>query len=252
MNEKSPAPAVILGLLIGAGIALGGWFIGRGFYDARMGERYVTARGLVEKNVRADIAVWTISYSATNNDVTRANAEVNHDTQLAIAFARQHGFSDSEIQPIPAVVKDTSQNLSMGSPRTESSGRYAVRAGIRIRSTNVDRVQQASQLTGALIEQGIVLSLEGDSDANPAYYFRGLDAIRPAMLAEATRSARAVAQQFAIDSGSRLGQIRRANQGVFEILPRDASAGGQSSWLEPRSIDKTVRLVTTIEYYLQD
>jgi hypothetical protein len=251
MNGKRSA-ALTLGLLIGAGIALGGWFIGRGFYDSRMDARYVTARGLVERSVRADIAVWTISYSATNNDVTKANEEVNHDTQLAIAFAQQRGFTGAEIRPIPAVVNDTSQNASLSGSRAESSGRYAVKAGIRIRSSNVDKVQQASQLTGDLIQQGIVLSLEGESDANPAYYFRGLDAIRPSMLAEATRSARAVAQQFANDSGSRLGAIKRANQGVFEILPRDASAGGQNSWLEPRSIDKTVRLVTTIDYYLQD
>jgi uncharacterized protein len=249
MNGK-PLTALILGVLIGAGLALGGWFIGRGFYDSRMGARYVTARGLVERSVRADIAVWTISYSATNNDVTKANAEVDRDTQLATAFVKQRGFADTEIQPIPAVVNDTSQNGGLN--RTESSGRYLVKAGIRIRSSNVDRVLQASQLTGELIQQGIVLSLEGESDANPAYYFRGLDAIRPPMLAEATKSARAVAQQFANDSGSRLGTIRRANQGVFEILPQNGSAGGQSSWLEPRSIDKTVRLVTTIDYYLQD
>jgi hypothetical protein len=251
MEGKGGAAAFILGILIGGGMAVGGWFIGNGFAKGRQGERYVTARGLVERGVRADVAVWTISYSATNNDVIKANADVNRDTQLATAFAKQHGFGDAEIQPIPAVVTDTSQSGS-NADRTALSGRYLVKAGIRIRSSNVDKVQQASQLTGELIQQGIVLTLEGDSDANPAYYFRGLDAIRPAMLADATRSARAVAQQFANDSGSRLGAIRRANQGVFEILPRDASAGGQNAWLEPRSIDKTVRLVTTIDYYLQD
>ena len=250
MNGK--ASAVIAGVLIGGGVAVAGWFIGRGLYNARRDERYVTARGLVERSVRADTAVWTISYSATNNDVIKANAEVNHDAHLAVAFARQHGFGDAEIQPVPAVVNDTSQYPRAGESHRENGGRYIVKAGIRIRSSNVDRVQQASQLTGELIQQGIVLTLEGEADANPAYYFRGLDAIRPAMLAEATKSARAVAQQFASDSGSRLGQIRRANQGVFEIQPRDASAGGQDSYLEPRSIDKTVRLVTTIDYYLQD
>jgi uncharacterized protein len=95
-----------------------------------------------------------------------------------------------------------------------------------------------------------VLGLEGETFANPAYYFTNLDAIRPAMLADATRSARRVAEQFARDSETRLGPIRRANQGVFELAPRDANAP-ENPMEELPFIDKKVRLVSTIDYYLE-
>ncbi|MGH7906960.1 MAG: SIMPL domain-containing protein, partial [Candidatus Binataceae bacterium] len=163
--------------------------------------------------------------------------------------AHQHGFKAAEIQPIPARVTDQSR---FGGNQNQKTGRYLVQGGIEIRSKNVERVRQASQMTGDLIKQGIVLNLEPEgAAANPAYYFTHLDSIRPAMLAAATKSARAVAQQFANDSGSRLGPIRRANQGVFQILPRDGS-GSQNSYLEPRSIEKTIRLVSTIDYFLEN
>jgi hypothetical protein len=248
-NGIPTAGAAISGALIAAGLAVGGWFVGQGFAHGKMGERYVTVRGLIERHVKADIAVWDISYSATDDDVVKANNEVMRYTQLAVAFTRQHGFSASEIEPIPTRVTDTSR---FGGNQNAKSGRYLVQGGIHVRSSDVEKVQRASQLTSELIQQGVVLNLESDtSAANPAYYFTKLDTIRPAMLAEATKSARAVAQQFANDSSSNLGPIRRANQGVFEILPRDATSPN-SAFLEPRSIDKTVRLVSTIDYYLED
>ncbi|MGH7781979.1 MAG: SIMPL domain-containing protein [Candidatus Binataceae bacterium] len=243
------ASAAILGALVAIGLALGGYFIEQGFLSARGRDRYVTARGLVERSVKADVAVWNIAFTATNDDVTKANAEIDRDAKLVTTFAHDHGFTASEIETIATKVTDTQQ---YGGNQMRSNGRYLVKGGIRIRSSNVDRVAQTGQLTGDLIRQGIVLNLEPDSGiANPAYYFTQLDSIRPAMLAEATKSARAVAQQFANDSSSKLGPIRRANQGVFEILPRDAS-GSQNSFDEARSIDKKVRLVSTIDYYLEE
>lgn len=243
------ASPTLLGGLIAAGIALGGMFIGYGFMAARM-ERYVTVRGLVERPVRADVAVWTISYSATSDDVVKANAEIDRATKLALAFAKKQGFAAPDLAQLPTRVTDQTRWGGDGAAR--QAGRYRVDGGIRVRSADVERVQSASRLTGELIAEGVVLSFESDGgSANPAYFFTKLDQIRPSMLADATKSARAGAQQFAQDSGSGLGAIRRANQGVFQILPRDA-VDSQNTFDEPRTIEKKVRLVSTIDYYLDD
>ncbi len=248
-NGSGIGRALALGISIAVGLAVGGFLIGNGFYRARVQERYVTVRGLVERPVRADVAVWSIAYSATGDDVSKANEQIESDRKLVYAFALAHGFPASEIEPIPTRVTDRS---SWGGEQIRTAGRYLVTGGIRIRSTRVEQVQQASQLTGELIRQGVVLSLESQgANANPAYFYTKLDSIRPAILAEATKSARAVADQFARDSKSRLGPIRRANQGVFEITGRD-SADSRNPMTEQSSIDKTVRLVSTIQYYLEN
>ncbi|MGL5768833.1 MAG: hypothetical protein ACRCYI_03375, partial [Plesiomonas shigelloides] len=95
---------------------------------------------------------------------------------------------------------------------------------------------------------GVILSNEGVGSGNPVYLYNGLTTLKPAMIAEATKNAREAAQQFAHDSQSRLGRILVADQGVFQILPRDNAPMLQ----EDQQIDKTIRVVTTIKYQLVD
>jgi hypothetical protein len=239
--------ALVLGLLVGVGAAAGGFFVGRGFYQARA-ERYVTVKGLVERNVTADLALWTISYTASGPDLNSSNDKLQQDQKIVVGFAQAHGFDPGEVQIQPTTVTDGFANAYQGN-RPDPSQRYIVKGGIQIRSIKVVKVQQASQDTGDLVKQGVALG-ENYPQA-PQYFFTKLNEIRPSMLADATRSARAVAEQFAADSHSQLGPIRRANQGIFQISSRDAS-GDQAQGDEQNSADKKVRLVSTVDYYLLD
>lgn len=241
--------AVILGLLVGAGAALGGYFIGQGFYQGRRAERYVSVKGLAERDVKADLAVWTLSFSTTGADIGAVSTVSERDRDLVRTFIAKSGFTDHEIEPLPTRVNDQFANL-MGPPNVEAARRYVITAGFEIRTTKVDAVREASQMTGDLIRQGVVLDgrpIESGA-ANPAYLFTRLSDIRPAMLAQATKSARALAQQFAADSNSHLGAIRRATEGIFQVMSRDGEVPNPTE--ERASIEKKLRLVSTIDYYL--
>jgi len=238
--------ALLIGLLSGAGVALGGYFIGKGFYAARVGERFVTVKGLAERDVKADLAVWTVSYTATGRGLAEANSAIAQDQTRVTAFATGHGFPAAEIEVQPTTVTDTYANQSERRA-PDPDQRYVIKGGIRIRSGKVDQVRLASQDTGDLVKQGVVLG-ENYPQA-PQYFFTRLNDIRPAMLADATRSARSVAEQFAADSHSRLGAIRRASQGVFEVTGRDSN-GENGAVDDQSSLEKKVRLVSTIDYFL--
>jgi hypothetical protein len=241
--------AVILGLLVGAGAALGGYFVGQGFYQGRRAERYVSVKGLAERDVKADLAVWTLSFSTTGADIGAVSTVSERDRDLVRTFIAKSGFTDHEIEPLPTRVNDQFANL-MGPPNVEAARRYVITAGFEIRTTKVDAVREASQMTGDLIRQGVVLDgrpIESGA-ANPAYLFTRLSDIRPAMLAQATKSARALAQQFAADSNSHLGAIRRATEGIFQVMSRDGEVPNPTE--ERASIEKKLRLVSTIDYYL--
>ena len=93
-----------------------------------------------------------------------------------------------------------------------------------------------------LIRQGVVLQ----DYTGPSYLFTGLNAVLPAMIAEATASARTGTQQFARDSGGQLGGIRSVGQGSFEILGRDEVGYDPSS-----QVFKKIRVVTTVSYALK-
>ena len=87
----------------------------------------------------------------------------------------------------------------------------------------------------------------GGGGGGPTFLFTDLNKLKPEMIADATARAREAATQFARDSRSALGAIRQANQGVFEILPRDQAPGVSES----SQIAKVVRVVSTIDYYLR-
>ena len=111
----------------------------------------------------------------------------------------------------------------------------------------VDQIAAAAQKTISLVQQGIVLN--GGPGQGVAYKFGGLNSIKPDMITEATRNARAAAVRFASDSGSTVGSIRQANQGIFSILPANSGGdAGESGGYDESSADnrimKKVRSVT--------
>ena len=241
--------AVILGLLVGTGAALGGFFVGQGFLQGRRPERYVSVKGLAERDVKADLAVWNLSFTATGADISAVSAASEHDRDLVRAFIAKSGFVDREIVPLTTRINDQfAFSTLMGPPNVEAARRYVITAGFEIRTTKVDAVREASQMAGELIRQGVVLDGHQEGGANPAYLFTRLSDIRPAMLVQATKSARVLAAQFATESKTHLGPIRRASEGVFQVMSRDGE--GPNPTEERASIEKKLRLVTTIDYYL--
>jgi hypothetical protein len=102
---------------------------------------------------------------------------------------------------------------------------------------------------GELVSAGVVLSSSrtGFGPSGPTFLFTKLNDLKPNMLAEAAANARQAAEQFANDSHSRLGGIRQANQGLFVIMPRNQAPGVT----EGTEVSKTVRVVSTVQYYLR-
>jgi hypothetical protein len=232
--------------LIALGIFGGGLMAGQGFTAARLGDRFVTVKGVAEREVEADLAVWTIQFSAGGNELSAVQRTLDRNLQLTLEFLESHDISSDLVQVEGVRVVDAEANPYQQGP---VANRFAVTQTIIVRSEDPRRVQTASQDLGTLVEGGVVLiSGQEYGPGGPAFIFRGLNEVKPEMIAEATSRAREAAVEFARDSGAELGGIRRANQGVFEILPRDPAPGVT----EQNRIEKTVRVVTTVEYYLRD
>ncbi|MBA3864275.1 MAG: SIMPL domain-containing protein [Erythrobacter sp.] len=216
------------------GMIAGGYLLGDGLLRAKDAERAVTVRGLAERDVTADLATWTISYSASSTNLTEAQAKMRRDTQAIEAFFNDLGFPADVLQP-------TGANVS--SYTNEGITTYTVRQRLALRTQDIDRAQKAVARQFDLVGRGVFLE-EGSA---MSYTFTKLNSIKPEMVAEATRDARASAQQFAEDSGSSVGKISEATQGYFTIEARDGEAGG---WGMSDSPYKKVRVVTTVSFTL--
>jgi hypothetical protein len=236
---------VLAALLLAVGIATAGWFAGRGFLEARSADRYVTVKGVAERGVQADLALWPMQFVIADDDLERAQQRMVVAGARVQAFLERNGFEPGEIELQDLSVTDTRANRYGGPP---APFRYVVSTTLMVRTLDPDRLFAASQRVGELIDEGVVLSSDGPWAGGPTYLFNGLNDLKPTMIAEATASAREAAEQFARDSDSKLGPIRRANQGLFVVLPRDQAPGVQ----EQRQRAKVIRVVTTVEYLLND
>lgn len=234
--------------IVGLGIALGGLMAGNGFARARAADRYVTVKGVAEREVRADLAIWPLRVVGADNDLSVANAKVAKSVVGVRDFLVRHGMDTSQIQISEFSVTDALAN-QYGPERTPAN-RYVVHETVILRSSKPDQVLAASQQISELAAIGVVISSGteyGAGGGGPTFVFSGLNKLKPEMIADATARAREAASQFARDSRSDIAGIRQANQGVFEILPRDQAPG----ITESSQISKVVRVVSTIQYYLK-
>lgn len=249
MTDKCPSAAKFLAaVILAAGIAASGYLVNQGLIYFRSFDRSVSVKGLATQEVEADLVLWPLKHTATGNDLPAAQQTVDDNTQKILTFLKKQGIGESDIVYRNIEVTD----LLAQAYRSENiqDSRYIVSETITVRTGNVEAVTKAAQNIGELLKQGVSLSQDnngGQSTGKPEYIYTKLNDIKPEMIAQATKNARAGAQQFASDSGAKVGAIRSASQGMFEILPRDSDSG----YLERQSRYKTVRVVSTIQFYLE-
>ncbi len=228
------------------GIALGGYFIGDGIFRAMSG-RTVTVKGLAERDVVADTAVWNIKINAVVGDLSSLQKRIDQDINEIHSFLIDSGFLPTDIQNLRVHVRDKYAGYSDAELKNQQNdGRYVIDTGVMVRSNNVQLVDIVSRQMGDLVRRGITIT---EDYAGPIYIFNGLNDIKISMIEQATKNATAAGQQFAKDANARLGKIKSANQGVFSIESRDPTDSWSSN--ERQAINKKVRVVATITFYLK-
>ncbi len=233
MNKNNFFPTIIIAIsLIVCAI-----FIKDGLYNVSNTDRTVTVRGLSEREYDADFAVWPIKFTVAGNDLGVVKNDVTDKTTLILDYLHEYGFAETEITVKEPSVSDALTNYYN---QNDVLFRYLADVTIFVRSSNITAVKNALASSLNLVGQGIVLRNEYDSEVQ--YLFTKLNDVKPEMIAEATENARLAADQFAKDSGSEVGKIMTASQGLFSI--EDASPGLPEK--------KIVRVVTNVTYLLND
>jgi hypothetical protein len=239
MSKNRVVEAVVLGSLLCIGLYLLGSVLGASLIRFKEYERSVTVKGLSVREVPADIAIWPISFVSVGNELEEVYRDLESKTQLVGAFLSERGFDESDVTVgIPAL--NDMQARGHFDPN-KMKFRYSATQTMTVYSDDPDAVRAATADLIELGKSGIALSQHGYNE-KIQYLFSGLNEIKPAMVEEATRKAREVAEKFAQDSASVLGKIKQARQGQFSINDRDSN--------NPHM--KRVRVVNTVEYYLSD
>ena len=229
---------LIAALVLAIGIIAGGYLLGDGLRRARMADRAVTMRGLAERNVTADLATWTLTFTAQGQELAAVQAESDRDARTVANFFRTAGF------PANAVT-DAGGSVNQFFDSNRGVNNVTVNRRVQLRTNDVMRARRAYARQFDLIRGGVAIQ-EG---SGMQYSFTRLNDVKPQMIAMATQDARRGAEQFARDSGTAVGGIRSATQGYFSIGARDGDVAEEGSGGNDSPFQK-VRVVTTIEFYL--
>lgn len=226
--------------ILGIALVLAGYFIGNMHKTGKQFDRYVEVKGLSEREVKADLAVWPMNITLTGNDLKTLRAEIESQNEIVYNFFIGQGFREDEITKGTTNINDALADL-FNSNYQNPEYRYLAKSEFTIRTSNIPQLQKALSESLELVSQGILLGSK-NTWRPIEFIFTGLNGIKPAMIEEATKNAREVAEKFARDSNSRVGEIRIARQGLFTISDRD----------ENTPEIKIVRVVSTIDFQLED
>lgn len=220
-----------------AGMGLFGGIVSHAILKTRSPS--VTVKGLSEREVPADLAIWPLRFSVNANDLTDLQRQIVQARKTVQEFLGAEGFTEPEISTPPPQISDYSA-VAIDEEKMKRPFLYSARVTVLLRTAHVEAVKKALERCDRLVSQGIVLS-SGEYMSGPQFLFTGLNTIKPDMIREATQNARKAAEKFAEDSQSPVGRIRRANQGPFEIADVDPSSPER----------KIVRVVATVDYELE-
>ncbi|APA53562.1 SIMPL domain-containing protein [Campylobacter coli] len=205
--------------------------------DFKTLERSVTVKGLSQKDVEADTLILPIKFTRSGNNLANLYEELESDKQNIIRFLEEQGVKSDEISyNSPNIIDRLSDPYSND---TQAAYRYIGTANLLIYTKNIKLGKSILEKISSLGKLGIVTKIE---DYEIEYLYTKLNEIKPQMIEEATLNARNAAIKFAQDSNSSLGKIKKASQGQFSISNRDKNT----------PYIKTIRVVSTIEYYLKD
>lgn len=236
---------IIAGAMVGLGVAAGGYLAGESLVKSRLGYRVVTVKGLSEREVVANLGFWPIRFVTTGATLEDARTKLETSEKSVKAFLTGNGFTEQDMQVQNIQVED--RIAGYNAQGTPEDSRFVLTEDLLVRSADVEKLQASARMISDLLKSGVVFSADA-YNAGPSFIFTGVNELKGEMLTEATKRAKEAADKFAIESGAKVGDIQSANQGIIEITPAIEIPNDRPE----KQVNKKVRVVTTITYFLKD
>ncbi len=222
------------GLFIALGLVALGYLVSQTVLKVKGLERTVSVKGLSERLVKADVAIYPIEFTVADNNPLNLYKKISFYKAAVLKFLKDEGFSDSEISISPPGITDNYATNYNSNARF----RYTGKVVITLYTHKVDKVVNLGKELFKLNQKGIMAT---NVKFDTTYLYTKLNTIKPVMVDEAIQNAKKAAEKFAQESHSILGKIKSARQGYFSITDRDPNT----------PYIKRIRVVVDIVYYLK-
>lgn len=248
MDKSLSRGLIILGVTLAVGMSAAAFIFGVQAKHIGSAKQTITVKGLAEQPVESTSAEWQISVRAHGETFEEALNNLRIERPALEKFLNQYGFNKDNLS---TTVENVAPN--MVDERDEKGDRIEVQRGfngsqtVYVKTDDLVKVQEAQakiieyQAKGHNIDSNTVDFLVGN-----------LDEVKLQLIGEATKNAKARAIEFAKNGDVKVGTMRTASQGTFDILPADGQVEDSSGGTyDKSSIHKLARVVVTIEYNIE-
>jgi hypothetical protein len=237
---------IILGVCIAIATILSSIILSKGFLKVmKFTKEIITVTGSASKEIKSDYVVWRGYFSRREADLVTAYKKLQADLNAVKAYLASKGVSAKEIISSQIDTQTIYKKNESGNDTNEVGG-YRLSQNIEVRSNDVDKITQVSRESTELINQGI----EFVSNA-PEYFYTKIDELKIQMLAMATQNAKARAENMAKATGNKIGFMRSAKMGVFQITPVNSTEVSDWGVNDTGSLDKKVTAVVSVGFAIE-
>lgn len=237
---------IILGVCIAAATIVSSVILSQGFLRImKMTKEQITVTGSANKQIISDYIVWRAVFTVRDPDMGKAYKRLSADLDKVKGYLLAHGVKEQELT-IPQVAIE---QLYKKDPRGNDTNElldYRLSQIVEVRSENLPQITQVSRSITELIDQGVQLN-----SGAPEYLYRRLDDLKIEMLALATENAKLRAENMAKATGNRIGPIRSARMGVFQITPVTSNDVSDYGVNDTTSLEKKVTAVVTASFAIE-
>jgi uncharacterized protein len=243
MNHSRPQFfGMLAGLFLAVGLVLSS-MLGTTAWVKIKNSQFITAKGSTRKNVKSDLVVWQGSFTTEAPTLLEAQKKLKVDAAKVGQFLTCNNVTNFVFEPINIEEVKASLKDAAGWVQQRTTG-YRLSQNVRVESADVDRLAQLD--TTPLVEQDVLFTTE-----SPQFLYTKVAGEKVEMLADATKDARARAEQIAAQGGRSIATLHDAEMGVFQITAlhdNDTSSGGEN---DTSSVDKTITAVITATFLLK-
>lgn len=245
-NKNHSWPGLLLlGAFLSAGIIIGTFIISKTVEQVKFQNQRITVKGYAERTITSDIASWRGQITTRSTELVTAYDNLQADLNKVLFYLEQKGISRDDVD-IASVITSIQYKRTANGMTTNIVEGYNLVQPVSITSSNIEQIAEIANEITVLIQQGV----EFDSFP-PQYFYTKLDDMKIELLGEATKNAYMRAEQLAENSGSKVGSLKYASQGVFQITPVYSTQVSDYGTYDTSTIEKSVKAVVTIEYSIR-
>lgn len=242
---RSSLGPVVLGIALALGLIISTSIAMRTVERIKITNRTITVKGYAEKEIVSDWAQWQGSFKVKTVDLVAGFGKLEDDLEKVMAYLASEGVSRNDVV-VSSVSTTTQHKLDEEGRRTNEIDAYFLYQSVTIASSDTALIDRISRGSTALIKQGVEFSSN-----QPEYLYTKLDELKIELLGQATKDARERAEQLAVNSRGKVGALRSASQGVFQITSRHSTEVSSRGMYSTSTVEKKITAVVTIEYSIR-